>query len=118
VNPLNGVNYYRLKMVDEDGAFVYSNIIQQVNDRQTNGIKSVYPNPVRESLYVEINADQLTQTQIRIYNTLGQLLIDEPLCLQRGYNLHNLSVESLEAGTYLLQVEMGAEKMLRRFVKE
>lgn len=118
VNPLNGVNYYRLKMVDEDGAFVYSNIIQQYNDRQTNGIKSVYPNPVRESLSVEMNVDQRTQTQIRIYNTLGQLLIDEPLHLQRGYNLHNLSVESLEAGTYLLQIELGAEKMVRRFVKE
>jgi hypothetical protein len=41
---LAGISYYRLKMLDKDGAYTYSKVLV-LNNRQVKGL-SVYPNPV------------------------------------------------------------------------
>lgn len=53
-NPLNGTNFYRLKMVDratgdQEAAFAYSRIVKTEMDGQADWV--VYPNPVAEKLF-------------------------------------------------------------------
>jgi hypothetical protein len=53
-NPVVGNNYYRLKIIDIDGSFTYSNIINiPVSDVVKNGFNRVYPNPTGDNLNVE-----------------------------------------------------------------
>ena len=49
--PANGMNYYRLKMIDKDGRFEYSPIMN-IDPGFITGYLSVYPNPVRTRLTV------------------------------------------------------------------
>ena len=41
-NPVQGLNFYRLKQVDIDGNFTYSNIVS-LNFENTNGVFKIYP---------------------------------------------------------------------------
>jgi hypothetical protein len=43
-SPLGEMNYYRLKQVDNDGAFAYSDVVELCGKNLTNKAK-VYPNP-------------------------------------------------------------------------
>ena len=56
-SPLAGVNYYRLKMVDADGNFKYSDVIK-VNFSVARGVAGCFPNPAINYVNVVLaNAD-------------------------------------------------------------
>lgn len=47
IHPAIGDNYYRLKMMDLDGSFKYSNVINiPVSEVPNNGFISIFPNPI------------------------------------------------------------------------
>lgn len=68
--PIIGVNYYRLKQVDSDGTFEYSNIATVIFSEDQNAIFSISPNPTNKSIRIETNYVGL----IQLYNGAGQLL--------------------------------------------
>jgi trimeric autotransporter adhesin len=64
------VNYYRLKMTDNDGSFKYSNVVAIKLGGKTKGSVSVFPNPVTNN--ITINHDAAEEgTIIRIVNITG-----------------------------------------------
>jgi hypothetical protein len=94
--PLTGIGYYRLKIVDKDGAFKYSKVIQL--DKKAFTL-SVYPNPVK---------DQVTITHVKtdeapvavIYTATGrQVLVQQ---LPKGTVQDKIDISRLAAGTYML----------------
>jgi hypothetical protein len=52
--PSQGVNFYRIKQVDDDGQYVYSNITSAVFSTDMHFI-SIYPNPVVSELTITAN---------------------------------------------------------------
>ncbi|MFN4144839.1 MAG: hypothetical protein ACK4GN_03370 [Runella sp.] len=72
VSPLPGLNYYRLRQVDKDGAFSFSKIIAVNIDLQQPQIW-VYGNPTsKHSLKVRLHL--LQPDDIQLFNTSGQRL--------------------------------------------
>lgn len=70
---------------------------------------SLYPNPTRDLVNLTSVANN---TQYRIINMLGQEVSRGKV--QNG----NLSVQSLSAGTYLLEIETAGKPTVKRFVKQ
>jgi hypothetical protein len=69
-SPLLGVSYYRLKQVDHDGKYTFSNIESiAINDSKNTSI-SIYPNPATDQLSIIGNQSELSQ--IKIFNVWGQ----------------------------------------------
>ncbi|GGM95407.1 hypothetical protein GCM10010967_31040 [Dyadobacter beijingensis] len=68
-----GANYYRLKMVDQDGTFAYSSIR---NLSSEGGEELVaFPNPVVDRIYIKAgDFNRITSVQIR--NAAGQLVFE------------------------------------------
>ena len=64
--PLKGMNYYRLKQVDNNGDFTYSDVIA-IDNSGTAAALSVYPNPTTD--LVHINASNVQE--LTIYDMLG-----------------------------------------------
>jgi Concanavalin A-like lectin/glucanases superfamily/PKD domain len=69
--PLNGVNYYRLKMMDADSKFSYSNVVKVSFDN--NSFIKVLPNPVTTNQPLSIqNTGNVTAT-VNLYLADGKL---------------------------------------------
>ncbi len=89
----NKILYYRLKQVDNDGAFVYSKTISVVKKGEKTPYV-VYPNPAKTTLTI----DGLTPVKtVRIYNTQGMLL--------KTISDSKINVSDFAAGLYFLNIE-------------
>ncbi len=113
----DNVFYYRLKMVDLDGKFSYSNIIMVRKDQQNiNGI-SINPNPViNDMATVRFTAITSGIAEIRIINLTGQIVMRQQNNIYEGTNsisVNNLS--HLQPGIYLIQVANGNNLLSSKF---
>lgn len=71
LSPVNGVNYYRLKMVDKDGTFKYS-AVRAV--KFSNAILiTATPNPTTDRVYITSNEGGVLQS-VALYSINGKLL--------------------------------------------
>lgn len=100
--PLSGTNYYRLRQVDKDGSFDFSDVItitaDELNASQTSTVK-MYPNPVNDVLKIDLNED--TAHKISLYNAVGETILSET-----SNNKHiEISLANLPGGVYFVSVD-------------
>jgi len=107
--PYNGTSYYRLRMVDYDATFDYSDVVA-VSRGNEEVYMQVYPNPSRYTL--NVNANQPIE-QIRLINALGQVVVEQT----SGTNpTAQIDVNQLKAGVYTLQVKVANQVIIRSIV--
>ncbi len=113
--PMQGNNFYRLKMVDLNGTAKYSNIILlRVNGENASMV--IYPNPATKTLNVEISAvDNDKTVNAAIFDFNGKLL--QSHILKSTNTLFQFDVQSLSSGVYILRVIWNNETYVWRFVK-
>ena len=70
--PFSSITYYRLKQVDFNGQYQYSNVISISRSENFNSNYMIYPNPTRDVLYVRNSGRIPKNTYLEIYNTIGQ----------------------------------------------
>jgi len=99
-NPVMGINYYRLYMVDFDGSAEYS-LIRNVNFEADNDLYNhiaVYPNPAKEVVYIR---SQNISYQYTLMNMEGKILTvfenNEP-----GSDLLSVDLSAYSFGLYFL----------------
>ncbi|MCF2518261.1 T9SS type A sorting domain-containing protein [Dyadobacter sp. CY351] len=95
IHPLDGLNYYRLKMVDRDGTYSYSQkhmLRFELNQAST----FVYPNPVSDFLFVK-NASNITW--LSITDLHGRIIFETKKVPNEG-----LSIEKIATGLYHVQI--------------
>jgi hypothetical protein len=104
LSPNAGTIYYRLKMIDIDGSYKYSKIVEvhfsglNKNESQTKFI--VYPNPNNGSFIVNAKGMKTSSAQIQLYDGLGRVVYSNQI--QEGNNSINL--RQLVAGIYYLNI--------------
>ncbi len=99
---LSAKTYYRLKMMDVDGTFAYSNIIALNPDgkMESNSLK-VYPNPAVSGGKVTLETD--IATTATLYDLTGRSL--QIVKLNAGMN--HFTLPNLTSGVYLLHTSDG-----------
>jgi len=97
---MKGINYYRLKQVDVDGGFKYSDII--TIKMNYGNLISLFPNPAKEKLVIQssVNANAF------LVNESGQLL--QTITLVIGSN--EIALSKLKAGVYFLRLNSEIQK--------
>src|SRR6185436_5147297 len=98
-NPLAGKNYYRMKQVDFNGIFDYSEIIS-VNTLKQSGV-SIYPTPAKDYLFVNLSALQNPSLKIIVSDLTGRKLFEQIT----GDKDLKLNLENFSEGIYLLTVK-------------
>lgn len=105
--PFKGLNYYRLKQVDEDGVFEYSTVkILRVFDKDIP--IHLYPNPAKEVIY--INGLDQSDYPVLIYNQLGQVVRQERVVE------HQIDVSTLTKGIYYFEFVTPMQRYMEKVV--
>ena len=114
-------SYYRLKQVDFDGKFSYSNIVFIKGEPITELVlTSLYPNPTNQLLNVMLETPKAQKVQMVIADLAGKTMLQQSLQLVKGVNNKTMNVATLAKGTYIVKVVCadGCERAVRKFVKE
>jgi len=111
-NIMAAKQYYRLKIVDKDGTYHYSNTI--VYQQRSSLQLSVYPNPVVNKLLVLHDA-VLANASMQIATVEGKLIQQIPL--NTGATQTTINAINLAKGIYIISYKNGVEKSSVRFVK-
>ncbi len=108
--PAQGINYYRLKMVDTDSTFKYSEVrIAGIFNR--NKIL-VYPNPVLNEIIISGTAYQ--PANLRFYDMLGRDVRSQVTVKASGSNVIIIDASRLLSGVYLLQLEQETFRIIKK----
>ncbi len=108
--PDQEIMYYRLKQVDRDGSFSYSEV-RSIRTEQLNSF-GLYPNPASDYFIIEV--DEQTSNLLSIFTTNGQLVtqIEDVLPNQR------IDVSKLPRGTYVIKMLSNNKLKMKRFTKQ
>ena len=103
------VYYYRLKMVDQDDSFRYSNIdVVSFSSFLTtqDGFKLyMYPNPATQGVNVEIAqpADSEPITHLELYDVSGKMVFNRDIAPGSEIEYIDFAALNMSSGTYILR---------------
>lgn len=113
--PLQEFNYYRLKMMQEDGSFTYSNIVSIIIRQHPYSLR-VFPNPATGNLFVQVESEN-EKTTFQIIDAGGRKMKEGSIYLIRNSSLA-VDVFSLPKGIYYFRLVTESKIETRRFLKE
>ncbi|MEO8771548.1 MAG: hypothetical protein ABI402_15750 [Ferruginibacter sp.] len=99
--------YYRLKMIDIDGRYTYSQVIQVKRSKQSESV-IVLSNPTKNTLSLIMTDATLVNTPASIINEQG--LVVKRFVLNDG--LQNIDVSILSTGIYYLKTAATIKKIV------
>jgi hypothetical protein len=96
--PLNGINYYRLQLINNDGTYSYSAIrIVNFNSGGSQGFVLI-PNPANDHVVIALNQVINTKANISVVNVQGQPVLED--VIGSNEQQHSLQISKLPAGIY------------------
>lgn len=108
--------YYRLKMVDLDAKYRYSEVVVVRLGESLEFNLALYPNPAINELRVTIPTTWQNKTvSYNIYNTNG-VLIKQKISSNAGQT-ETLHVADLPTGMYIVKTENGHQTAVQKFMK-
>ena len=115
--PNYGENYYRLRMIDFDGSFSYSNIIQFDFSTAEKDRAIFFPNPAFDSvLKLELNTETADLVTIEIIDGLARTWANIILYSDGNRLILPIDISKFSGGIYFAKIKMGNRRLNRSFV--
>lgn len=115
--PSSGINYYRLKQVNDDGTVETSSLIYVNYDLPFDF--SVFPNPAdkENSVVIECDAENAERLDVYVLNLTGKQLAHHQY--QKSNKLEvDIKSLNLERGIYLLKIQIGNQNKIKKLCIE
>ena len=108
-NLSNGNYSYKLKQIDFDGTYKYSNVVNaDVTNPVEFNLSQNYPNPFNPSTVITYTIPQAGMVTLKVYNTLGEeiaVLVNG--MVEPGIHNVNFDASGLNSGMYFYRLESG-----------
>ena len=102
---------YRIKQINLDGTFEYSNaVVVEIYVLEEYTLAQNFPNPFNPSTNIEFSIPQTSNVTIEVYNIVGERvasLVNKTL--DAGYHRINFNASNLPSGTYVYQLKASGE---------
>jgi hypothetical protein len=112
--PIVGINYYRLKAIDNKGESTISKVISILPDRKGGNNVTIYPNPAHNTLNLDVNSTDSGILPIEITNLMGQVVLSQQATLSAGSNVLSLNISSLSSGVYILKINGDKTRFMKQ----
>lgn len=86
-----------------------------ITDHDYNSSVSLYPNPATENINIEFNMTEETLNEIKMFDLSGKLIYQEKINNSTELNIITINTQSVESGTYLIQMSFN-NKLLNKKV--
>lgn len=116
--PLNGINYYRLKQTDVDGTVKYApNVIALKNEKEID--YTLYPNPVNKELVIYADLMDQENINITITDISGRKVMEQKQFIIGGGNAVSINTSQFSEGIYFVLLNRENSTMIsqKKFVK-
>jgi hypothetical protein len=114
-DPLPGISYYRLRQLDFDGKFSYSEIkALRMPDRNSLSILS---NDGNSPLTIRLNAVSAGTGTLAITDYSGRLISSKDIAFQEGNNSFSVESNNLSSGIYFITFEIDGEIIRTKFIR-
>jgi len=101
--------YYRLKQVDMDGKFQYTDVREvdmqnNISNSSNNLHVNVYPNPNNSLLNIDFETTQQKNISMSIFDATGKNILNEKYVIETGKQTFQINTSQLSPGVYLLNM--------------
>ncbi|MFZ1281941.1 MAG: T9SS type A sorting domain-containing protein [Ignavibacteriaceae bacterium] len=115
---VSGNYQYRLKQIDFDGTYSYSNIVEiEILNPNEFVLEQNYPNPFNPSTSIKYTINSRKLVQLKIYDVLGNevstLVNDEK---SSGVHTVHLNMDNLSSGIYFYELKAGNFIQTRKMI--
>ena len=114
--PQYGTNYYRLKIIENDGKATYSPI-RSVNLALGKTMDFIiYPNLTKNILNIKFNTPNSQTVDFELVNTLGQIVHSYRFEAKEGENNVSFITSAFPEGSYILRIKQGNSTIVEKVV--
>jgi hypothetical protein len=115
----SGTYSYRLKQIDLDGSYEYSNIVEvQVNVPLQFSLSQNYPNPFNPTTQIKYSIPEDGFVTLKVYNTIGQQVAELVNGIVKAGN-HEVTFNAasgLSSGVYYYRMESGNYVSVKKLI--
>jgi hypothetical protein len=99
LHPLDGKNFYRLLLIDNEGKTFVSNVLELIAKPGSDVYVNVFPNPVKDMLQVNISGKTEGKVTIHIIDMVGKIVKSVTM----ASNDISINMTDLPAGNYIVK---------------
>jgi hypothetical protein len=113
-----GSNFkYRLKQIDTDGSFEYSDVVEVEVIPTKFELSQNYPNPFNPSTTIQFSLPKATQIKISLYNMIGEQVatLAEGM-YETGNHKVTFNASNLPSGAYIYRIESSEFVQVRKMI--
>jgi hypothetical protein len=107
----SGNLYYRIKEIDIDGAYIYSNVVL-LRGKTTDQSFIIYPNPAKDYLQVSLTGTLNGKYRMEMFDVTGRRLLSK----ESYNNTEEINTSSLQDGTYLLKLSYNGDAKTQKIL--
>jgi hypothetical protein len=109
--------FYRLRQIDFDGKFEFSDIIKASLNEDATVIGDIYPNPSESGqVNVNMNTEEEGDWTISLLDLTGREIATEQRTITTGASKQSFTFDSHLTGIYILRMENGVTRIYKEVV--
>lgn len=112
----NKIEYYRLKLIDINNSYKYSDVIAIKRNNSLKSTISIFPNPTTENINIFISNMEELNLKIRVMDVMGKVVYEDNTLI--GNQINTISLNHLPSGVYTLQINGLKENNTWKVIKK